>query len=269
MTANLERYRQELKALVSLGVEMQQDITSRRVKTRPSSDLSSDQITLGQEENGGTFESTYQQWYTEAHAVVKQLIPERSSEFRALYEADPKRKVVHDLNFAIQDWLMGARSATNTFTQAKHFNDYAAVVMRFSAQLDILRSGERRFESRLMDLEQIVRADLFDSELDKARELLKAGFDRAAGVIAGVVLEEHLQNVCSKRSLRVVKKTPTISDLNDVLKNEGAIDTPVWRFIQRLGDIRNLCGHKKERDPTKTEVQEVIDGADKIIKTVF
>jgi hypothetical protein len=119
-----------------------------------------------------------------------------------------------------------------------------------------------------MDLEQIVRADLFDSEIDKARELLRAGFDRPAGVLAGVVLEEHLQNVCSKRSIRLAKKTPTISDLNDQLKNEGVVDTTVWRFIQRLGDIRNLCGHKKERDPTKDDVQELIDGTDKIIKTV-
>jgi hypothetical protein len=266
MSANLERYRDELKALISLGLEMHRDIKSRRVETRPSSELSADEVTIGLEDNSSRFEGAYQGWYTEASAVVKQLIPERSTEFRLLYEAEPKRKHPDGLSFAIQDWLRGVRSANDMF-RGIHFDDHAAVIMRFSSQLDILRSA-RRFESRLMDLEQIVRADLFDSEIDKARELLRAGFDRPAGVLAGVVLEEHLQNVCSKRSIRLAKKTPTISDLNDQLKNEGVVDTTVWRFIQRLGDIRNLCGHKKERDPTKDDVQELIDGTDKIIKTV-
>jgi hypothetical protein len=152
--------------------------------------------------------------------------------------------------------------------RGKYFDDHAAAVMRFSSQLEILRSAERRFESRLMDLEDIVRADLFDSEIEKARELLRSGFDRPAGVLAGVVLEDHLQNVCLKRAIRLAKKSPTISDLNDQIKNAGVIDTAVWRFVQRLGDIRNLCGHKKDREPTRDEVQELIDGTDRIVKTV-
>jgi len=46
-------------------------------------------------------------------------------------------------------------------------------------------------------------------------------------------------------------------------------DVVQWRFVQRLGDIRNYCAHNKDREPTKDEVNELIDGADKIIKTVF
>lgn len=87
-------------------------------------------------------------------------------------------------------------------------------------------------------------------------------------VLAGVVLEEHLQRICLSHQIRVTKKNPTIADLNDLLKTT-VIDVPTWRFIQRLGDIRNYCGHRKERDPTKDEVQELIDGVEKIIKTVL
>ena len=56
---------------------------------------------------------------------------------------------------------------------------------------------------------------------------------------------------------------------NDALKEGGVIDIPQWRFIQRLGDLRNLCDHNKDREPTKDEVAELIDGVDKLTKTVF
>ncbi len=42
-----------------------------------------------------------------------------------------------------------------------------------------------------------------------------------------------------------------------------------WRFIQHLGDIRNLCDYNKDREPTKEEVEELINGTEKVIKTIF
>lgn len=60
-----------------------------------------------------------------------------------------------------------------------------------------------------------------------------------------------------------------ISDLNDTLKNAGVIEVATWRFIQHLADLRNLCDHKKDRDPTAQEITELIDGVAKISKTVY
>ena len=64
------------------------------------------------------------------------------------------------------------------------------------------------------------------------------------------------------------KKNPTIADFNDALK-DNAYDVVEWRRIQRLGDIRNLCDHSKDREPTKDEVEELISGTERTIKTVF
>jgi hypothetical protein len=58
---------------------------------------------------------------------------------------------------------------------------------------------------------------------------------------------------------------PAIADYNDALKEGGALDVPRWRAIQRLGDIRNLCVHAKDREPTKDEVQDLVIGAKKMI----
>lgn len=47
------------------------------------------------------------------------------------------------------------------------------------------------------------------------------------------------------------------------------IDVPTWRHICLLGDIRNLCEHDKKQEPTSEQVNDLIVGTDKIIKTVF
>jgi hypothetical protein len=87
--------------------------------------------------------------------------------------------------------------------------------------------------------------------------------------VAGVVLESHLRQVCDNHKVRVNKKHATISDLNDLLKNAEVYDVAAWRNIQRLGDLRNLCGHKKDREPRSDEVAELVDGIEKIMKTIL
>jgi len=39
-----------------------------------------------------SFEKNYQKWYTESHAVIKQLLPDRLNEFVELYRPEPRRK---------------------------------------------------------------------------------------------------------------------------------------------------------------------------------
>lgn len=208
-------------------------------------------------------------WYSQSQAVIRQLLPERLDEFEILYKGDLRRKAVDETNCTIQDWLMGVRAKSELGFGTKLFNDIAIVTMRFRIQLEILRSLEPRFESVLFDIKQLVQADLFDSELDSARELLKNKFLRGAGAVAGVVLEKHLAEVCGSHKIVVRKKAPTINDFIEQLKSNDVIDTPVWRNIQRLGDLRNLCDHNKNRDPKAEEVTELIDGVDKVTKTLF
>lgn len=103
-----------------------------------------------------------------------------------------------------------------------------------------------------------------------ASYLLDNSFKRAAGAMAGVVLERHLKQVCLNHDARVPKKRQvSISDLNDALKQNKIIDTPDWRRIQLLGDLRNKCDHEKDVDPTDDEVNELIAGVKKITQTLF
>jgi hypothetical protein len=145
----------------------------------------------------------------------------------------------------------------------------SAAVPRFRQQIAILKSCRARFESSLFDIRQLVQADLLDSELDAAKELSKHRFTRAAGAVAGVVLERHLAQVCDNHSVRITKAKPTINDFNEALKAADAIELPTWRFIQHLADIRNLCDHNKDKEPSQEQVDEMIEGVTKISKTLF
>jgi len=39
--------------------------------------------------------------------------------------------------------------------------------------------------------------------------------------------------------------------------------------ISYLGDIRNICAHKKDVEPTKEQVEELINGVNWVTKNVF
>jgi hypothetical protein len=87
-------------------------------------------------------------------------------------------------------------------------------------------------------------------------------------MICGVILETHLKSCCDAHGIKVNKKDPGIGDLNEFLKVAGLYDIPTWRLIQRLADIRNLCGHRKDRDPLPDEVQDLVSGTEKVIKEI-
>lgn len=266
MASNLTRYKAELDRLIELGERMELGLLS-------GVSLKGSKATKEQKEelkkHKGSFERNYQRWFTEASAVVRQLIPDRLKEFDEYYRAEPKRKSVNVLTYSIQDWVNGARASTNDYTGEKYFNDEGVVAARFQSQRQILAAAAARFESSLLDIRQVVQADLFDGELEMARELLKKGFVRPAGVLAGVVVERHLAEVCRAHGVSPKKKEPTIGDLNDALKLNNTVDVPLWRSIQRLADLRNVAAHNKSREPTEDEMQELIAGAEKLTKSLF
>lgn len=257
MDANISRFKQELTKLIdraqllyySLAVELKlaDEKTTQKLK----------------EFKVPSFKAEYESWYSEAQQVIKQVLPDRFDDFTKLYKND-KRKETDYLTYTISDHLIGLQVTRGYEVKV----DGKAAFPKFEQQMNILKSVQSRFESTLYDLKQILQADLFDNELDTATELLKNGFVRASGAIAGVVLEKHLKEVCKNHKIQI-KKNSNINEYNDLLKNENIIDVPTWRFVQHLGDVRNLCDHSKDREPVKDEVDGLISGVMKITKTLY
>ena len=206
------------------------------------------------------FLQNYELWYTKAQTVIKQLSPDRLNDFNLLYY-NPKRKNIDFTTYCIAD-------ALKTITHVNRKYGPWTATFNLTQQVMMLSACLERFDSKVYDIQTILQADIFDSEVESARHLLKMGFMRAAGAICGVIVEKHFADVAQNHKIKISKRYPTIADYNDAFK-DNVYDTLEWRRIQRLADIRNLCDHKKEREPTQEDVCELINGTDRIIKTIF
>jgi hypothetical protein len=263
---NLDRYKKDLDALVKTGERLEMSMQAECYPTEFEAQIKK----LGDKTKDfikalPLFRNDYQRWYSETKALIRQPLPDRLADFIRHYEKPKPRKELTNESYRIEDYLQGL-SATRGLDKVVGPD---AAIPHFRQQLAILKAVKARFESSLFDIHQLVQADLFDSELDTARELAKNKFFRAAGAVAGVVLEKHLLQVCANHAVTVSKKAPGIGDLNDLLKNGAVFDVPQWRFIQHLGDIRNICDHGKAAEPTPAQVDDLISGVEKTIKTIF
>lgn len=145
-----------------------------------------------------SFSETYQSWYSEAKVVISQLLPDRFDDFIEYYEKPKSRKHLTYENYRIADCLLGLTGTGGVGPRAG--------ISLFEQQLAIVEAVQGRFESSLYDIKQMLQADLFDSELEAAKELGKCGFLRASGALAGVVMERHLGQVCKNRAVKLRKK---------------------------------------------------------------
>ncbi|MVF14973.1 hypothetical protein FT643_22875 [Ketobacter sp. MCCC 1A13808] len=262
MSSKFDVIKNELEALIKKGnhlyLAMIEDVSELPDKIKKQLKESKTELP--------NFHIEYDTWYSESLVLIKQLLPDRLDDFKRQYK-DEKRKDISFLTYGISDYLYGLR--TTKGYQEEVVADKSAAVVKMQVQNSILAAIETRLESSLFDIKEILQADIFDSELEAARELAKKGFNRGGGAIAGVVLEKHLGHVCEIHGLKSRKKHPSIGDFYQILKENDIIDTPKWRFIQHLGDLRNLCDHGKDREPTKDDVLELVEGVEKVIKTVF
>lgn len=211
-----DRVRQELDGLVKDGTALVSLLETIERKAVPD------------------FASKYQSWYTRALMVVGTLLPDRLSEFRANYERSDKRKSINAMTYVLQDLVNGIRAPNELWDSRKgryveSFDMMVVGVVRLRGQIDILTSASSRLDDLLSNLRGVLQASLFDSELEAARHLLSNGHIRAAGAVAGVVLEGHLADVCASHQVPITKRDPNVSDFNDALKSAGIL-------TYRIGD---------------------------------
>jgi hypothetical protein len=217
-------------------------------------------------DNGDILINEYQIWYFKSLRVVKQLAPERLSEFINLYKPHKEPKSIDYSTYSIYDYLNNLQV---TKANGKIVDSYSAFSSKFLNQLGIVNSIHTTIDSLIIDIEGTIQSAFFDSEIKVAEDLLRKKHLRASGAICGVVLEKHFASVCDNHEIKFRKKNPTIDDYNNELKNNKLIDIPVWRHIQHLGDIRNLCVHKKDREPTADEIEDLIRGCKKFIAELY
>ncbi len=266
MIGNISKYKKDVERLDAEGLKLEYSFLHMHNKNNFTKEINA---AFGADDakeiikNLPKFNEKYEAWYGEALALIRQLMPDRKEDFVRLYEKPKARKNLNHDNYTIQDAIHGIQNIYEDGVKPVH------AINLLRQQINILKACSARFESSLFDIKQLVQADLLDSELDAARELHKNKFLRAAGAVAGVVLEKHLVQVIENHNLKLVKKNPSISDYNEILKANSVIEIPQWRHIGLMADIRNLCDHNKQKEPTSDQVMDLIDGVNKITKTIY
>jgi hypothetical protein len=123
----------------------------------------------------------------------------------------------------------------------------------FKGLRSIFIAAKEDFESGyLSSIKTLVQSEVFDSELEQAKELLSGGYSTAAAVIAGVVLETALRDLCDRNGILHGK----LDKMNADLVKAGVYNTLNQKRITALADVRNSAAHG---NPDKFTVQDVTD----------
>src|SRR5882757_10796258 len=106
---NLEKYKSDLDKLTRRGQALH---ISLQLEYQPEQYVELYKKALGDKYDEWVkklprFSSGYQSWYSEASAVVKQLVPDRLADMIRHYEKPKSRKAITYENYVIEDLLQG------------------------------------------------------------------------------------------------------------------------------------------------------------------
>lgn len=232
------------------------DDRPRRTKAKTELEFSSDLIieTPATATIPPEFVRHYHSWYAACLALVEANMPSRLAELARIHE-DPKESNVSGTSMR----KLLKRGIMSMGQQGQIQNNLVHMAA-------IVESVPDYLEGRLHDIELAVAQIYVGDQLLEAEALLKAGYVRPAGAMAGVLLERHLKTLCDHHQPPIkYQKVATISKLNDLLKNAGAYDVAQWRKVQWMGDIRNGCDHANKTEPKKGDVADLIGEVKKFV----
>ncbi len=257
-----EKIKKEIEQLIIDGRKLYKFSIHKFISEENEKELNPEEVKkINEELKTFNFLKEYQIWYTKSLELLNIFLPSRKDDFIEYFKRknDDKRTKITLINYCINDALNGLKS---------RFVSTESAAIMIGNQVNIVESILPTYESVIKTITFDIQSQLLDDEIESAKKLLKINI-RASGSLAGVVLERHLKLVCKEHNINIKKKNPTINDFNEALKANSIIEIQVFRHIQMLGDIRNKCDHPKEKDPTKDDVEELIRGTEKIIKTVY
>ena len=113
----------------------------------------------------------------------------------------------------------------------------------------------------LSSMRILVQAEVFDSELEQANELLNNGYATAAAVVAGVVLETALRELCEKEGI----SHGNLDRMNADLAKAGVYNKLMQKRITALADVRNSAAHGKPNEFTEQDVTDMIRDVSKFL----
>lgn len=107
----------------------------------------------------------------------------------------------------------------------------------------------------------LVQAEIFDTELEQAAELLSKGFKVPAAVIAGTVLETALRELCDRNKVPHGK----LDRMNADLAKAEVYSLLTQKRITALAQIRNDAAHGKPDQFKEIDVRTMIADVERFL----
>jgi hypothetical protein len=239
-----DRLNFELGVLLASGRELSTDVRSEDLDPRAVNER-------------------YQLWYTATLRLVERVLPERRREFEGYYRSDQESPDRPATISAILGSLSRPRATTEKREALAGLFDpgleQATFLHLLGMQLAILASAS----SQLPPEER-----RWDGGLRAARSLLSRGHRRAAGAVAGVVLEGHLLKVAQRHDVTLsARDSSSLPRLARSLRKAGVCDTARSRQIVRLAKLSASCERGRKKISPK-RVSELLSGVEETLHSV-
>ena len=148
------------------------------------------------------------------------------------------------------------------FNKAEEHSSYDSNVDRLNRMSAVFLATKEDYEGGYLNsLRNLVQADVFTSELEQASELLAAGYASASAVIAGVVLETSLRNLCAEHGI----SPASLNRMNDDLTKASAYNSLLQKRITAMAAIRNSAAHGKTDEFNMGDVKGMIDDVERFL----
>lgn len=148
------------------------------------------------------------------------------------------------------------------FTKAEEMPSWSGSFGTFKALRSVFLATKEDFDGGyLSSYKSLVQAEVFETELDQARELLKGGYHIASAVIAGVVLETTLRELCIRENI----PTGKLDKMNADLVKAGVYNTLVQKQITAHAAIRNCAAHGNHSEFSRENVEQMIPAIEQFL----
>lgn len=113
----------------------------------------------------------------------------------------------------------------------------------------------------LLPARSLARAEVFDTELELAKELLQQGYDLPAAIVARTVLETALRGLCDQFGISHGK----LDTMNSALAKAQAYSVLVQKKVTAMSDVGNSAAHGKRDKFNAADVEELISGVERFL----
>ena len=221
-------------------------------------------------EDSKKFIEKYLSWFFPVSNSIKFLFPEKFDEFNNCYYNYLKTNNRTPDNYKISNYINNDKIDINT--NFKYYDENIRIKIvynNFNHQRLIVKAIIDNFDSVSFNYEKETYMTFQEENIDSVQELFDNNFLRAAGALCGVIIEKHLKTKLLPFDKNAfTSKNLTLEPLNQACKKNNIYTTTEFKKIIHLTDLRNLCDHKNTKDPTKDQVQELIDGTKWIIYNI-